>query len=153
MECGESDLKTYLNEIQHRNESLDFNFIRLTWQQMLTAVNAIHKHNIIHSDLKPANFLFVKGVLKLIDFGIAQSIGEEATSVVRESQMGTINYICPEALIDVGDGKGNKCVRVGFVSCLHIRFGPLPMCGHWAAFCTSSYTSNHRGRICRSNRS
>lgn len=41
---------------------------------MLEAVNVIHNEGIIHSDLKPANFLFVEGRLKLIDFGIANSI-------------------------------------------------------------------------------
>lgn len=113
MEYGESDLKTYLLESQSRNCPLDSNFIRLIWQQMLTAVSAIHHHNIIHSDLKPANFLFVKGVLKLIDFGIAQSMAAESTSVLRESQIGTINYISPEALLDEEDAEGHKHIRVG----------------------------------------
>ena len=57
MECGETDLKTYLGNVKKANQPLDTNMIRLTWQQMLTAVNVIHQHNIIHSDLKPANFL------------------------------------------------------------------------------------------------
>ncbi|KAM7453178.1 hypothetical protein BLSTO_06079 [Blastocystis sp. subtype 1] len=113
MEYGESDLKTYLLDSQSRNCPLDSNFIRLIWQQMLTAVSAIHHHNIIHSDLKPANFLFVKGVLKLIDFGIAQSMAAESTSVLRESQIGTINYISPEALLDEEDAEGHKHIRVG----------------------------------------
>ena len=42
------------------------------WHQMLEAVHFIHeKGNLVHSDLKPANFLMAKGRLKLIDFGSA----------------------------------------------------------------------------------
>lgn len=115
MECGETDLKSYLNEMMKQKRSIDINFIRLIWQQMLIAVNVIHHHNIIHSDLKPANFLFVKGNLKLIDFGIAQTIAAEATSVVRESQMGTINYISPESLKDISDSTMKKGIRVNIV--------------------------------------
>ena len=38
---------------------------------MLQAVQIVHDEKIVHSDLKPANFVLVKGQLKLIDFGIA----------------------------------------------------------------------------------
>lgn len=38
------------------------------------AVDTIHRERIVHSDLKPANFLVVEGQLKLIDFGIAKAI-------------------------------------------------------------------------------
>ena len=37
------------------------NYLRLYWQQMLEAVHTVHEEKIIHSDLKPANFLCVKG--------------------------------------------------------------------------------------------
>jgi serine/threonine-protein kinase TTK/MPS1 len=39
---------------------LDENFVRLHWQQMLKAVRGIHELKIVHSDLKPANFLIVQ---------------------------------------------------------------------------------------------
>ena len=40
----------------------------------LQAVHTIHEKRIVHSDIKPANFLVVEGQLKLIDFGIAKAI-------------------------------------------------------------------------------
>ena len=51
--------------------------------------------------MKPANFVFVKGALKLIDFGISKALHNDATSVYRESQVGTINYMAPEAIAPV----------------------------------------------------
>ena len=63
------------------------------------AVDTIHEDRIVHSDLKPANFLMVEGVLKLIDFGIAKAISSDTTSIARESQVGTLNYMSPEAIL------------------------------------------------------
>lgn len=54
--------------------------------------------DVVHSDLKPANFLFVNAGLKLIDFGIASSIPSNKTSVVKDVQIGTLNYMSPEAI-------------------------------------------------------
>ena len=42
---------------------------------------------IIHSDLKPANFVIVNASLKLIDFGIANSIQPDVTSIMKDSQV------------------------------------------------------------------
>lgn len=65
----------------------------------LQAVHTIHEARIVHSDLKPANFLMVEGALKLIDFGIAKAIQSDTTSIARESQVGTLNYMSPEAIL------------------------------------------------------
>ena len=98
MEHGEIDLNHKLHEL--RKESLlDMNFIRLIWQQMLRAVQTIHEARIVHGDLKPANFLFVNGALKLIDFGIAKIIANDTTNIEREGQVGTINFMSPEAIV------------------------------------------------------
>ena len=70
MEKGEMDLEKYL----HLNRKMESEEIRNLWLQMLCAVKSIHKQGIIHTDLKPANFLFVDSALKLIDFGIAKGL-------------------------------------------------------------------------------
>lgn len=56
-------------------------------QQILLAVKTIHEERIVHSDLKPANFLLVRGSLKLIDFGIAKAIMSDTTNIQRDSQV------------------------------------------------------------------
>lgn len=54
---------------------------------MLEAVHIIHEEKIVHSDLKPANFVLVKGQLKLIDFGIANAISNDTTNIQRDHQV------------------------------------------------------------------
>jgi serine/threonine-protein kinase TTK/MPS1 len=70
---------------------------------MLEAVHVIHEEKIVHSDLKPANFVLVRGNLKLIDFGIAHAIANDTTNIQRDHQIGTVNYMSPEA-IEVPEG-------------------------------------------------
>ena len=40
----------------------------------------------------------LEGILKLIDFGIARAIQSDATSIMCQKQMGTLNYMSPEAV-------------------------------------------------------
>lgn len=108
LEFGETDLAHLLSrrDKQRAAESKqsDDNFLRLWFEQMVEAVRTIHAEHIVHSDLKPANFLVVEGSLKLIDFGIAKSFAKqsqsEATDIVREQQVGTLNYMSPEAILN-----------------------------------------------------
>jgi serine/threonine-protein kinase TTK/MPS1 len=119
MEVGEVDLNNVLQQraLSKTSRSLNMNFIRLTWQQMLSAVHCIHEERIIHSDLKPANFLFVRGALKLIDFGIAKAIvNDDTTNIYRENHIGTLNYMSPEAILDTGSGQDGPRMKIGRAS-------------------------------------
>ena len=113
MEAGEIDLAHMLT----KRQSLipDFNFIRLYWRHMLESVSAVHAQKIVHSDLKPANFLLVEGSLKLIDFGIAKAIGNDTTNIHRDQQVGTVNYMSPEALSDCTHN-GARLMKLGRAS-------------------------------------
>ena len=97
------------------------NFLRLYFQQMCEAVATIHAERIIHSDLKPANFLIVEGSLKLIDFGIAKAVApslgaHDTTHIVREHQVGTINYMSPEAVLNGQCNAHGAVLKVGRAS-------------------------------------
>lgn len=100
MEHGAIDLEKLLQRTP--DTSLPVAMIREYWGQMVQAVQAIHLHNIIHSDLKPANFLMVNGCLKLIDFGIAKAIPNDTTNIHRDYQSGTVRVA-----FDVGQLHGS----------------------------------------------
>ena len=97
MECGDHDLSQILN--QRSGMPLDFNFVRFYTKEMLLCIKVVHDAGIVHSDLKPANFVLVKGILKIIDFGIANAVPEHTVNIYRETQIGTPNYMAPEALV------------------------------------------------------
>ncbi|XP_014715244.1 dual specificity protein kinase TTK isoform X1 [Equus asinus] len=103
MECGNIDLNTWLK----KKKSINPWERKSYWKNMLEAVYTIHQHGIVHSDLKPANFLIVDGMLKLIDFGIANQMQPDTTSIVKDSQVGTVNYMPPEAIKDMSSSREN----------------------------------------------
>ncbi|ORY62235.1 kinase-like domain-containing protein [Pseudomassariella vexata] len=102
MEMGELDLNTLFRlRLSPEAAKFDSVFVRFYWKEMLECLAAVHAFDIVHSDLKPANFVLVQGRLKLIDFGIANAIQtDETVNVHRETQIGTPNYMSPESLID-----------------------------------------------------
>ncbi|ORZ35996.1 kinase-like domain-containing protein [Catenaria anguillulae PL171] len=96
MEMGETDMARALK--MREDKPLDLTFVRYYWRQMLEAVKAVHEHKVIHSDLKPANFLIVRSQLKLIDFGISKIMVDDTTKATWELPIGTLNYMSPEAV-------------------------------------------------------
>ena len=101
MEMGESDLNRVLTvRLTAEDATFDITFTRYFWKEMLECVRAVHAYDIVHSDLKPANFLLAQGRLKLIDFGISNTIQDHTVNVHRDQHIGTPNYMSPEALVD-----------------------------------------------------
>ncbi|XP_028050394.1 probable serine/threonine-protein kinase mps1 isoform X2 [Monomorium pharaonis] len=113
MEMGDTDLSRLLKSMSQEKQ-ISITMILYYWTEMLTAVKHIHDNGVIHSDLKPGNFLLVRGRLKLIDFGIASSINSDMTSVVKNNPIGTLNYISPEALMDIGGNSDSPTHNVKY---------------------------------------
>jgi serine/threonine protein kinase/tetratricopeptide (TPR) repeat protein len=75
-------------------------------QQILEALEALHRNGIVHRDLKPSNVFLTPHGVKLLDFGLARSVepqlpgrgdGETATVLTMPGMIvGTPNYMAPE---------------------------------------------------------
>lgn len=66
----------------------------------------------MHADLKPANFVLVNNMVKLIDFGIAAQIVANENTVYRKGIQGTLNYISPEAVNARPNGDGYEASQL-----------------------------------------
>ena len=63
--------------------------------QVANGMDAAHKHNIVHRDIKPQNIIISKeGKVKVTDFGIAKVAS--SSTINSSSTMGSVHYISPE---------------------------------------------------------
>ena len=63
--------------------------------QLLAALAEAHARGIVHRDLKPGNIMIAKSGVKILDFGLAKSMGDETLTAAGDV-MGTPAYVSPE---------------------------------------------------------
>uniref|UniRef100_A0A336M8G1 CSON013560 protein n=1 Tax=Culicoides sonorensis TaxID=179676 RepID=A0A336M8G1_CULSO len=98
MELGQSDLYQHLRT---RKEDIPLYELGTWFNEMIHALRVIHSHGIIHSDLKPANFIIVNGHLKLADFGISMCQDLNTSHIEQVVVAGTCNFLSPESVYSV----------------------------------------------------
>jgi eukaryotic-like serine/threonine-protein kinase len=97
-------------------------------QQVLAALGAAHRRNVIHRDIKPQNVLLAEdGHLKVTDFGIARA-GEETGITDAKSVIGTAQYLSPEQARGEDVTAASDCYAVG-VMLYEMLTGRVPFDG------------------------
>lgn len=120
------DLQSYIE--QNAKSGLDEATIKKIAIQVLDGLQYAHDHNILHLDIKPSNlFRTTDGYIKIIDFGIARVVGENAaivdgaekltltTETGESSYKGTLAYASPEQQVGAKVGYTSDIYSFGKV--------------------------------------
>lgn len=92
--CSGGDMSAFLKQVGRLSEKISVIYIK----QILEALVYVHGKGFIHSDLKPANLMFVsirRRIVKLIDFGLSKDCNHRQWL---EKAGGTPKYLAPEIL-------------------------------------------------------
>lgn len=72
-------------------------FVLFIYCQILLAIEYLHRHNILHRDLKNANVLLSKRfICKLADFGLSKQFDRDVDQHVSQTALGTPLTACPQ---------------------------------------------------------
>ncbi|WP_019136013.1 serine/threonine-protein kinase [Cellulomonas massiliensis] len=86
-----------LTEHVRRRGPLPADHLLVLAEKLYAALDAVHAAGVVHRDVKPSNVMVTAKGPVLIDFGIAQSAGDERVTS-HGLVMGTPGYLAPELL-------------------------------------------------------
>ena len=93
--ANHGDLFKRLGRLKQKKQNLPEDAVWIYFIQLCLGVQALHKNNILHRDLKSANvFLASHNRLKIGDLGVAKLL--KAQEAYAKTQIGTPYYVSPE---------------------------------------------------------
>ena len=118
-----------LRQWMHDNHQPELEEVRAIVEQIAHGLQAFHRQEMLHQDLKPENIIIGnRGALKIVDFGSVKvaGIAEIDTPVYRSNLLGTKNYSAPENLADRAGSNASDIYSLGVITYEMLTVGHLP---------------------------
>ncbi|MET0339734.1 MAG: bifunctional protein-serine/threonine kinase/phosphatase [Polyangiales bacterium] len=106
----------------------DVETVRGIVEQLAKGLQAFHRQDMLHQDLRPENVLIDRaGTVKIIDFGAVRVAGVEEleTSTVQPHLLGTAQYTAPEYLLGEPGSTASDIFSLGVIA-YQLLSGRLP---------------------------
>ena len=109
------------------NPKPDLETVRRIVEQIARGLQALHRMEMLHQDLRPENIMIEKtGMVKIIDFGSVYIAGvTEASPDAGESIRGTLQYTAPEYFLGEGGSTRSDLFSLGVIA-YQLLTGRLP---------------------------
>ncbi len=83
------------------------------FMQAINALDYVHKHKIVHLDIKPSNFMMNNDKVKLLDFGVSSMLGYRPSAIT-----GTGGYLSPEQICKESVDERTDIFALGITFCV-----------------------------------
>lgn len=110
------------------NPDPDIDTVRTIIEQIATGLNAYHRQEMLHQDIRPNNIMIDQtGTVKIIDFGSTQVAGlkEITTPIGQQHILGTAQYSAPEYFIGEAGSTRSDLFSLGVIA-YQMLSGRLP---------------------------
>ena len=117
-----------LSEWIHDNPKPTISQVRNIIEQVISALRAFQRLDLVHRDLKPDNIMIDQyGHIKLIDYGtvFVASLDENHETIKEDVPHGSLNYIAPETLLHMQSDNLSDLFSLGVI-CYEMLSGELP---------------------------
>jgi serine/threonine protein phosphatase PrpC/predicted Ser/Thr protein kinase len=110
------------------NPKPDLETVRGIVEQIARGLQAFHRMEMLHQDLRPANIMIDKtGTVKIIDFGSTRvkGVAEAHPQGHHDEILGTVQYTAPEYLLGEGGSTNSDIFSLGVIA-YQMLTGKLP---------------------------